>query len=511
MSSKKNRPPPPPPPPPRKAKGKKGQVTSREEMMQRLEEAKAPTGLAKRMARGNKKSHDQASSGEAAVSSSPSTPSAQSASVPMMITNAMRKRLAEEAGLSESQVKKLTPQDAHKILGNIPKSAPAKTPNTQVLPPSSSSTAKTAAASQPKAKAKAKASSGRSSSAPTSMAGPAIGGVIGGMVALVGAGYYFFDEEDEDSPLNTVVKMIRGSGPDVGLGAESEMTLEEYEATQKKNDDFQKLLDEVKKKNKQAAELKKAQGPPSMFDLPGGTTTSSSDKTGENDASAGEQEHKRELTMMEKLEQAKRRGEKAGVSKQELAMAARKRAAEARAKALEEKLKKQREAASAADATVQEPSVASSTGLSLETAAPGRDPSGLEMPDWMKNEKRRATGARSNGSLADSSSSSGSRTDIKSRTPEPIVAAKRTQKEALLDGFQALLEAKREEERAYKARFNGGGSSLFGGPTRGRNGRRRDQAKPAPAMLQKFRDDKAKIKENIKKVKKEIAQERKNE
>ena len=52
--------------------------------------------------------------------------------------------------------------------------------------------------------------------------------------------------------------------------------------------------------------------------------------------------------------------------------------------------------------------------------------------------------------------------------------------------------------------------SIFGSANRGGNSRRRNLAKPAPAMLQKFRDDKAKIKANIKKVNKEIALERKN-
>ena len=123
------------------------------------------------------------------------------------------------------------------------------------------------------------------------------------------------------------------------------------------------------------------------------------------------------------------------------------------------------------------------------------DPNKPEMPEWMKREKRQqAPSAAARGPSS----------------PEPAVLKKRTQNEALLDGMQSLLEAKRDEERAYKARFNTGGSSFFGGGgNRDRNGRRRDNAKPAPIMLQKFKDDKAKIKAQMKEVRKAIALEKK--
>ena len=220
----------------------------------------------------------------------------------------------------------------------------------------------------------------------------------------------------------------------------------------------------------------------------------------EQDATAaGGEAPKRELTMMEKLEQAKQRGATAGVSERELEQARRKRSMEARRKAIEEQQKqaedaleaeKKAEAAAAAGAKgPSEPASASSSSYAT-------DPNKPEMPEWMQREKQQQRGS----SAATRGPSS----------PEPVSQKKRTQNEALLDGMQSLLEAKRDEERAYKARFDTGGSSFFGGGgNRGRNGRRRDNAKPAPIMLQKFKDDKAKIKAQMKEVRKAIALEKK--
>lgn len=484
--------------------------------MRRLEEAKAPTGLAKRMVKREKSLHERKVTRKAgAVPPSKASSSNTTASVPMMITNTMRKQLAEEAGMTEAQIKALKPAEAHAILAKTPsgaptlnaqtasaapKSAPAASPATAPTDSGSVRNGRSSADATTKASAKDSSSSSSSSAPPQSMAGPAVGGVVGGSIALLGAGYYFFDEEDEDSPLNMVVRMIRGSdngSPDgskaSGIKDPSEMTLEEYDAWQaeQKNDGFQQLLNEVKAKNKKAAELQKAQAPSSMDSVTTGT---------EQDAiAAGGEAPKRELTMMEKLEQAKQRGATAGVSERELEQARRKRAMEARRKAIEEQQKQAEDALEAerkAEAAAAAGAKGPSEPASASSSSYATDPNKPEMPEWMQREKQQQRGS----SAATRGPSS----------PEPVSQKKRTQNEALLDGMQSLLEAKRDEERAYKARFDTGGSSFFGGGgNRGRNGRRRDNAKPAPIMLQKFKDDKAKIKAQMKEVRKAIALEKK--
>eukprot|EP00946_MAST-07B_sp_MAST-7B-sp1_P000551 g551.t1 len=297
-----------------------------------------------------------------------------------------------------------------------------------------------------------------------------------------------------------VVKMIRGSDAEPGSsgsfsGGEkdpSKMTLEEYDAWQagKEKDNFQQLLNEVKAKNEETAKLRRAGREEEKKAL---------DSPPETRADAPE----RELTMLEKLEQAKKRGAAAGVSKREVELARRKRIMEARKKAIENE-HKELETAAKAKSQAEAPSEASpSRTPSVTPPSPTSSPSSLstskpEMPEWMKREKsqRADTVATAESSSAD---------------PSFAVHKKRTQNEALLDGLQALLDAKRDEERAYKARFNKGGSSIFGARNkREKNGRRQDNAKPAPVMLQKFRDDKAKIKAQMKEVRKAIVLEKKN-
>ena len=95
-----------------------------------------------------------------------------------------------------------------------------------------------------------------------------------------------------------------------------------------------------------------------------------------------------------------------------------------------------------------------------------------------------------------------------SADPSFAVRKKRTQNEALLDGLQALLDAKRTKSALTKL-----GSTRVVLPFLGRGTKKRTktagQWKPAPVMLQKFRDDKAKISAN-EEVRKAIVLEKKN-
>ena len=236
-----------------------------------------------------------------------STPSPTSASVPMMITKQMRLQLSQDANLTEAQIRKLTPQQAHDILDKIPK------------PKSTASTSSTISSDKttlhPLTGNKVKSSKNKDATpkegAPTSMAGPALGGLFGFVVAFGGAGYYFFgnNDEEEASPFNTVVQMIRGKEEDNdGTNASSsstnndDMSLEEYEKLQASNQ-FSKTLENVK-----------GLGASSLPEKDKNENTNTNDTT----TNQTDTEPKRELTMMEKLEQAKRRGNTAGISSKKL-------------------------------------------------------------------------------------------------------------------------------------------------------------------------------------------------
>ena len=237
----------------------------------------------------------------------------------------MRSQLAEDAGLAEAEIRKLTPQEAHDILNKIgggSKTAARTTVGTTGASSSKSTNAssitkksrhvKKERASLSKKQAAAGGAAGGAeggAAPPTSMAGPALGGIFGGGVALFGAAYYFFSGDDKDSPLNAVVQMIRGNEEEQSSNADvesSEMSLEEYERMQVANqNDFTKRLDEIKElsTNDKSAEA------PWKDPTSNGNSSSSSSSTSQP---------KREMTMLEKLEEAKRRGNNAGISTQKL-------------------------------------------------------------------------------------------------------------------------------------------------------------------------------------------------
>eukprot|EP01062_Namystynia_karyoxenos_P039402 TRINITY_DN28647_c0_g1_i2.p1 TRINITY_DN28647_c0_g1~~TRINITY_DN28647_c0_g1_i2.p1 ORF type:complete len:311 (+),score=81.13 TRINITY_DN28647_c0_g1_i2:82-933(+) len=64
----------------------------------------------------------------------PQPPAAGSASVPFMITQAMRRRLQDEHGLSQSAISALSPAEAHRILGPPPQTAAPAAETGVVLP-----------------------------------------------------------------------------------------------------------------------------------------------------------------------------------------------------------------------------------------------------------------------------------------------------------------------------------------------------------------------------------------
>ena len=233
----------------------------------------------------------------------------------------MRSQLAEDAGLAEAEIRKLTPQEAHDILNKI--GGGSKTARTTVGTTGASSSKSTNASSITKksrhvkkeraslSKKQAAAGGAEGGAAPpTSMAGPALGGIFGGGVALFGAAYYFFSGDDKDSPLNAVVQMIRGNEEEQSSNADvesSEMSLEEYERMQVANqNDFTKRLDEIKELS---TNDKSAEAPWKDPTSNGNSSSSSSSSTSQP---------KREMTMLEKLEEAKRRGNNAGISTQKL-------------------------------------------------------------------------------------------------------------------------------------------------------------------------------------------------
>ena len=434
--STKRRPPPPPPPPPRRKKTNK--VSSKEEMMALLQDAK-PKARRKPV-----------------ITTTPtsSTPSPTSASVPMMITKQMRLQLSQDANLTEAQIRKLTPQQAHDILDKIPK------------PKSTASTSSTISSDKttlhPLTGNKVKSSKNKDATpkegAPTSMAGPALGGLFGFVVAFGGAGYYFFgnNDEEEASPFNTVVQMIRGKEEDNdGTNASSsstnndDMSLEEYEKLQASNQ-FSKTLENVK-----------GLGASSLPEKDKNENTNTNDTT----TNQTDTEPKRELTMMEKLEQAKRRGNTAGISSKKL-----------------KRLPPQKPAWMLAE---EKERVEKGTKYSLEP----------EKPKWMKDNNKIDTAYKSSTPNTPPTTTTPS-TKSETILPAPVTKEpKQTKKEMLLAGMNSMLKNQRDRESEYKKLHNIGAknTSFFS--------RRKEIHSKHKDILQGFQDEKKRIKRNIKEIK----------
>ena len=479
LSTSRN--PPPPPPPPRKPKPSKPGISSKEEMMALLKDAKPK----KRRPPPHTPATTTSTTTTTTHQTTPSV-SSTSASVPLMITKQMRVRLKEDANLNDAAIRKLTPQEAHDVLAKTtPKSTSFKTTAAASSSSTTSATTATTATATTATTATTGASSTTASNAPpTSMAGPAFGGIFGGCLAFGGAGYYFFggDEDDDSSPLNMVVKMVRGNKDEEHSSDSSsaEMSLEEYEKLQAANQQsFSKTLEEVKGLAQKSSTVE-AEGE----NLLSSSDAATADKDLVPNLNYGQPKVKRELTMLEKLEQAKRRGNTAGISSQKL-----KRMAPQKPAWMVEDEKKQR-----------------TTG-NME-----KDPLEPVKPAWMENngnqdDRRTAAPSSSASSVSASPTSTSSTTSntststtsssrpttVQSSASSPTL--ERTQEEKLLAGLMRMLTNQREREQEYKNLHNIGQSSSF-------FARRAQVEDPRhTAILQGFKDEKARIKQNMKEIK----------
>tara|TARA_B110000090_G_C13336073_1_gene429231 strand:- start:110 stop:1297 length:1188 start_codon:yes stop_codon:yes gene_type:complete len=394
-----------------------------------------------------------------------------------MITRQMRVQLVEEAGLSEAEIRKLTPEEAHKVIekatGGIPKvtqsslktSNMSKTPNTTstASTASTSSTAQSTPPPQPTQPTgpKQPGSSASASAPPTSMAGPLFGGLFGGGLALAGASYYFFGsgaEENEDSALNTVVRMVRGTKDDENAHAGEDLSLEEYEKMQAQNkQSFSKTLNDMKGLHtKSGAEHGTETNEWSGND---GTVDSGSD-------SATTIQEPRKMTMMEKLEAAKRRGATAGVSADTL----KRMPVQKPAWMVEEEQKRKGPGMGGTTTDTVE-------GSTVDNNSEGSIAVVVDAEQSVAEEKTLPTAK-----------------DVNLMDVEPQV--ERTREEKLIAGLESMLTRQREREQEYISLHNlRGRTSIFGRPSVIQNAQHQ-------TILDGFKKEKQRIKQNIKDVRK---------
>jgi hypothetical protein len=392
-----------------------------------------------------------------APSSDVSHKSTQRASTPFMITKQMRVELQNNCGLSEAEIRKLTPEKAHKIL----KAANSSTNSTATSTTAPSTT--TTVASSKKQRSRDSISSSNPSEPPTSMAGPMIGGIFGGGLALTGAGYYFFGvgEDDENSVLNTVVQMIRGDKDEQQTkGRAEEMSLEEYEKMQENNRlSFSKKLETMK--DIQQSNKKETS---EWNDYNGASTTSNQNITPQ----AKEEEKPRKMTMMEKLEEAKRRGATAGISAQKL----KKMKPQKPAWMIEEEKKRKSKSTEDKD----------SVTLEETPFVPSPDSSTVSITEKIPGDK--------------STSDTDSNDTTNNTLPLSIQQEEeRTPEEKLIAGLESMLTRQREREAEYKKLHNLNSGGIWG--KRSISGLNDAQHQ---VVLDGFKSEKARIKKSIKEI-----------
>lgn len=330
--------------------------------------------------------------------------------------------------------------------------------------------------------------------APQTMLGPGIGALVGGGISACGAGYYFFfmqnDDDGESSLVDSVVGSIRGMAGSEDSDESGELSLEDYEKQQAENRKlFKQQLEKLNEVKSEPLQLGSSAGGKSA-DNAGGE-----DGDGSVDQVATAQKDEKQLSLRERLALAEQRGKTAGVPKHKI---------KRRSAAAFDKI-----AGKSNDSVPSEPSGTPSPVIQDSSPIGALN----SKPDWMKevdakiaSESRAASleqekkkekekqeqeqqqqHGQSEMNAADSTSNSGV-------SPEP-------QGDHITSGLESLLEKTRQSEAEYKRRFGLESTFLsrFFGGRRGRSSSGGDSAAASAheAALQRFRDEKQRLKNSI--------------